>query len=135
MKIIVEKKREELPLVCIIVMNESGRICLKQMYNESAKKSLPSVLMGVLEIGDWSTMAEFIINQEFGHKADLERLGGFWYGCIYVNVVFACGVVFNNPNEDFIIFDKPDLKRAVKKNEIECGISLASLSFFLSLGT
>ncbi len=135
MKIKVGKKKEENPLVCVIAMNERGQVYLKEVQNDVAGKKLKSLFIGVMEVGDWSVMAQFMVREETGSGALLERLGGFYFGKIYVNIVLACEVRLNKPGASFITLDRIDLKKAIRKSEIECGLSLASLSFFLSLGT
>lgn len=135
------------PTVFIIAeSNERKIICIKE-FRYPIGKSIWQLPAGMVDDDNPLSSAKKELLEETGYKAGhWERLGYFFVAPGHENTkiitFIAKDLTKSNDNEsvdleknikEMSFFSKNEIINMIKRNEIECGISLAALNFYFSM--
>lgn len=136
---------EKYPGVFIIALDSDNSVFLNEEYRYPIKKSLLQLPAGVVDGENILKNAKKELREETGITAKKwKRLGGFFvapgHETTFINVFLATGLdkaslktSAQEGDESILRVVKikiPRLKKMIGRNEIECGLTLASLNLF-----
>lgn len=136
---------EKNPGVFIIALDKDNSIFLNEEYRYPIKKSILQLPAGVIEGGSVLKATKRELEEETGITASKwKRIGSFYvapgHETTFINVFLASELDKTNlkisaqeGDESILRTVKikiPRLKELIKKNKIECGLTLAALNLF-----